>query len=90
MLICAKQNVGSFGARPILQQQWWWWGGGVYSSYSLATDLKSQMTFGLGCHIGWIHEWKKIIVEILKMMTSCLDKSAVGLGCLTGYFSGMD
>ena len=65
-------------------------GGGVYSSYSLATDLKSQMTFGLGCHIGWIHEWKKIIVEILKMMTSCLDKSAVGLGCLTGYFSGMD
>ena len=65
-------------------------GWGVYSSYSLATDLKSQMTFGLGCHIGWIHEWKKIIVEILKMMTSCLDKSAVGLGCLTGYFSGMD
>ena len=80
MLICAKQNVGSFGARPILQQQWWWWGG-VYSSYSLATHR---------CHIGWIHEWKKIIVEILKMMTSCLDKSAVGLGCLTGYFSGMD
>ena len=67
-----------------------WHSGGVYSSYSLATDLKSQMTFGLGCHIGWIHEWKKIIVEILKMMTSCLDKSAVGLGCLTGYFSGMD
>ena len=65
-------------------------GGRVYSSYSLATDLKSQMTFGLGCHIGWIHEWKKIIVEILKMMTSCLDKSAVGLECLTGYFSGMD
>ena len=33
MLICAKQNVGSFGARPILQQQWWG-GGGGYTAHT--------------------------------------------------------
>ena len=84
-----KTKRGQFWSAPYPTATVVGWGV-VYSSYSLATDLKSQMTFGLGCHIGWIHEWKKIIVEILKMMTSCLGKSAVGLGCLTGYFSGMD